>query len=138
MNTLMLQISRYILGIKSFRLSMCNIFKQLGWLSYPQMIMVDTIKMIYRINIIGKPRAMSKYFTFTNAQCDSVRLVRTPSIKFKPNLVRTTKLQLYRGIQYYSSLPLEIRLSDTKTFKNKLKRYIVFNTSVYRAERLIT
>merc|ERR1711867_18828 len=102
------------------------------------MIMEDSIKMIYRINIIGKQRVMAKYFIFTNAQCDNVRLVRTPSIKYKPNVVRTTKLQLFTGIQYYSSLPLEIRLSDTKTFKNKLKRYIVLNTSVYRAERPIT
>merc|ERR1711895_129767 len=135
MNTLMLRISQYILGIRSYGLSMSNIFKQLGWLSYPQMIIVDSIKMIYRIDIIGKPRAMSKYFTFTNAQCDNVRLVRTPSIKFKPNLVRTTKLQLYRGIQYYSSLPLEIRISDNKTLKNKLKQYIVCNTSVYISQR---
>ena len=134
----MLRISRYILGIRSYRLSMSNIFQQLGWLSYPQMIMSDSIKMIYRINIIGKPRAMSKFFNFTNAQCDNVRLVRTPSIKFKPKLVRTTKLQLYRGIQYYSSLPLDIRLSDKKNFKNKLKRYITGNTNVYRAQRPIT
>ena len=45
------------------------------------MIMSDSIKMIYRINIIGKPRAMSKFFNFTYAQCDNVRLVRTPSIR---------------------------------------------------------
>merc|ERR1712243_442996 len=115
--------------------SMSNIFKQLRWLSYPQMIMLDSIKMIYRINIIGKPRVMSKFFNFTNAQCDSVRLVRTPSIKFKPKLERTTNLQLYKGIQYYSSLPLDIRISDNKTLKNKLKRYIACNASVYRSQR---
>merc|ERR1711873_95254 len=33
-------------------------------------------------NILGKPRAMVNFFNFTNAQCDSVRQVRTPSIKF--------------------------------------------------------
>ena len=66
--------------------------------------------MIYRINILGKPRAMVNFFNFTNAQSDSVRQVRTPSIKYKPNLARTTKLQLYRGISYYSNLPLDIRI----------------------------
>ena len=78
---------------------------------------------------------MVNFFDFTNAQSDGVRKVRTPSIKFKPNLARTTKLQLYWGISYYSNLPLDIRIADKKNFKNKLKTYIANNTSVYKAQR---
>merc|ERR1712240_187543 len=101
----------------------------------PQMIIADSIKMVYRINNICKPRAMTKYFTFTNALYNNIR---TPSIEYKPNLARTCKLQLFKGSQYYNNLLIEIRLSNNKTFNNKLKRYIALKTSVYKGERPVT
>merc|ERR1712240_720890 len=84
-NSLMLKISRYILGIKSYRMSTSNIFKELGWLSYPQIITSEAIKIIYNINNKCKPRSMMKFFQFDNVLYGEKRLVRTPFLKHKPN-----------------------------------------------------
>ena len=137
-NSLMLRISRYILGIRSYRMSTSNIFKELGWLSYPQIITSEAIKVIYNINNMCKPRSMMKFFQFDNVLYGQKRLVRTPSLKHKPNLARTCKSQLFRGTYWFSKLPYEIRVSTNKNFKTALKRHINVNSDIYKLDRPIT
>merc|ERR1711873_40346 len=96
-NSFMLKISRYILDIRSYRMSTSNIFKELGWLSYPQMITSEAIKVIYNINNMCKPRSLMKLFQFDNILYGQKRLVRTPSLKHKPNLAKICKSQLFTG-----------------------------------------
>ena len=93
-------------------ISTSNIFKELGWHSYPKIIMADAIKMIYKINNLSMPRALINFFTFNNSSHDNINLVRTPSLKFKPYIARTQKLHLFRGTYYFGSLPYELRVSD--------------------------
>merc|ERR1712240_484222 len=88
-NSLMLRISRYILGIKSYRMSTSNIFKELGWLSYPQIITSEAIKIIYNINNTCKPKSLMRFFQFNNIPNEQRRLIRTLSLIHKPNLAKT-------------------------------------------------
>ena len=136
-NSLMLKISRYILGIKSFRMSTSEIFRTLGWHSYPQIIQYDSVRLIYMINNLSKPRALVNLFRF-NMGDDNIRSVRTPSLIYKPKLVKTQKLQLYRGTYYFSKMTYDIRTAPVISFKNRLKKYISSHVSVYRADRPIT
>ena len=114
-----------------------NIFDKLGWLSYPQLIQSEAVKLIYRINILAKPRAMVKMFNF-DLVGDNVHKVRTPSLIHKPKLAKTQKLQLFRGTYYYSRLPLEIRTSNNISFKRRINKYISSYVNVYHADRPIT
>ena len=118
-------------------ISTSNIFKELGWHSYPKIIMADAIKIIYKINNLSMPRALINFFTFNNSSHDNINLVRTPSLKFKPYIARTQKLQLFRGTYYFGSLPYELRVSD-RFFKDKLKCYISSKTSVYCMNKPMT
>ena len=134
-NSLMLKISRYILGIRSYRMSTSNIFKELGWLSYPQIITSEAIKIIYNINNTCKPRSLMKFFQFNNVPNEQRRLVRTPSLKYKPNLAKTLKSQLFRGTYLFSKLPYDIRVSTNKNFKTVLKRHTSMNSNIYKLDR---
>ena len=137
-NSLMLKVSRKILGFQSYKMSTSKIFSELNWLSFPQMIRYEATKMIYNINILSQPKSIIKFFNFQNTSSDSRRLVRTPTLKYKPNMAKTTKSQLYRGVYYYSKLPFEIRVAKKDIFKSKLKSHIKKETSVYCMERPIT
>ena len=137
-NSLMLRISRTILGIKSFKMSTTNIFAELNWLSFPQMIRYEATKIIYNINILSQPKSILKYFNFDNKLCDTRRMVRTPALTYKPNMAKTAKTQLFRGVFFYSKLPLAIRVAKKLTFKNQLKSHIMRETNVYSMERPIT
>ena len=134
----MLKISRRIMGIRSFKMSTTNIFTELNWLSFPQMVRYECTKMVYNINILSQPKSILNFFNFENSQNDLRRLVRTPSIKFRPNMAKTAKTQLYRGVYYYSKLPYDIRVAKKVTFKKQLKIHIMEQTSVYCMERPIT
>ena len=133
----MLKISRKILGIKSYRMSTAAIFRKLNWHSYPQMIQYESIRLIYNINNLAKPRALVKLFKFTMND-EGVRLVRTPVLIHTPKITKTMKLQLYRGTYYFSKLPYDIRTAIKTSFKTRLKCYISSYVGVYRAGRPIT
>merc|ERR1712240_711896 len=57
-NSIMLKISRKIMGIRSYKMSTLKIFEELNWLSFPQMIRYESTKMIYNINILSQPKSI--------------------------------------------------------------------------------
>ena len=134
----MLKVSRKILGFSSYKLGTSKIFLELNWLSFPQIIRYEATKMIYNINILSQPKSIIKFFNFQNISSDSRRLVRTPTLKYKPNMAKTTKSQLYRGVYYYSKLSFDIRVEKKDIFNSKLKSHIKKETSVYCMDRPIT
>merc|ERR1712082_121216 len=117
-NSIMLKISRKIIGIRSYKMSTHKIFEELNWLSFPQMIRYESTKMIYNINILSQPKSILTFFNFDNIQSETRRLVRTPSLKFRPNMAKTSKTQLFRGVYYYSKLPYDIRVAKKQLLKN--------------------
>merc|ERR1712240_252021 len=137
-NSITLKISRKIMGIRSYKMSTLKIFEELNWLSFPQMISYESTKMIYNINILSQPKSILTFFNFDNIQSEPRRLVRKPSLKFRPNMAKTTKTQLFRGVYYYSKLPYDIRVANKKTKKKQLKGHIMKQTNVYCMERPIT
>ena len=126
------------MGIRSFKMSTTNIFSELNWLSFPQMVRYECTKMIYNINILSQPKSILNFFNFNLTQSEARRLVKTPSLKFRPNMAKTLKTQLYRGLFYYSKLPYDIRIAKKITFKKQLKSHIMKHTSVYCMERPVT
>ena len=133
----MLKISRKILGIQSYRMSTESIFRKLKWLSYPQMIQYESIRLIYNINNLARPRALVNLFKFTMID-EGVRSVRIPALIHIPKITKIMKLQLYRGTFYFSKLPYEIRTSTKASFKTRLKSYISSHVGVYKADKPIT
>ena len=115
-----------------------DIMKDMGWASFPQLITIDSVRIIHQINIYGKPKSLSKFFKFSNNRETERRLVRTPTLKYTPKLPKTLKSQLYRGIYYYSKLPLELRTANAKIFKNKITSHISKNFNTYCLERPVT
>ena len=79
-----------------------------------------------------------KFFQFDNVLYGQKRLVRTPSLKHKPNLAKTCKSQLFRGTYLFSKLPYEIRVATNKNFKTALKCHTSVNADIYKLDRPIT
>merc|ERR1711873_144911 len=70
-NSIMLKISRKIMGIRSYKMSTLKIFEELNWLSFPQMIRYESTKMIYNINILSQPKSILNFFNFDYIQFET-------------------------------------------------------------------
>ena len=112
---------------------------ELKWLSYPQMIIMDAVKLIHKINTNNRPKSLCKFMNFSEVRQDLNRIVRTPKVRYIPNLEKINTLQLYRGTYYYGRIPLDIKLIlKNKLFNTRLKAHIIHNYNVHRMDKPVT
>jgi len=137
-NSIILKITRHILGIESYKMSTTKILQTLDWLSFPQIIAQESIKIIHKLNIMNKPKALKKYFYFNQERVDVNRNLRKPNLSYKPKAQKLNKSQMYRGVYYYSKLPFDIRILKPKLFNKKLKTHIMNSFNTYHLEKLDT
>ena len=83
LNVLLNKCTHRILSISSYRLNTTTIFNKLNWLSYHQIIMHESVKLMYRISHESQPPALSQLLYHSLVRSDINRQVRKPSVKYK-------------------------------------------------------
>ena len=72
-----------IIGIKSYKMTTTTIMKKLEWLSFPQMVQFESMKLLHKVVYEMIPPSLSKYLHFSMHRSDIARLTRKPSLKYK-------------------------------------------------------
>ena len=83
LNVLLNKCTHRILSISSYRLNTTTILNKLNWLSYHQIVMHESVKLMYRISHESQPPALSQLLYHSLVRSDINRQVRKPSVKYK-------------------------------------------------------
>ena len=113
-----------ILSISSYRLNTTTILNKLNWLSYHQIVMHESVKLIYRISHESQPPALSQLLYHSLVRSDIDRQVRKPSVKYKSLSAKTSNNFMHRAVHIYNSLPDFIRILPKKSFSKESKAHI--------------
>ena len=105
LNVLLNKCSHKILGIASYRLNTTTILDKLNWLSYYQLIIHKSVKLIHRVSYESKPPSLSKLLYHSLVRSDIDCQVRKPSVKYKSLSAKTSNSFLHRAIHIYNTLP---------------------------------
>ena len=104
-----------------------SILNKLGWLSFPQTIQFESLKLLHKISFEMVPPALTDYLHHSLQRSDIARLTRKPSVKYKYKTKITKNSFFHRTCYLYNSLPDEIRTLNTKKFSKEIKTYIKTN-----------
>ena len=127
LNVLLNKCSHKILGIASYRLNTTTILDKFNWLSYYQLIIHESVKLIHRISYESKPPSLSQLLYHSLVRSDIDRQVCKPSVKYKSLSAKTSNSFLHRAIHIYNTLPDNIRLLPKKSFSKNSKAFIKSN-----------
>ena len=129
LNVLLNKCTHKILGITSYKLNTTTILNKLNWLSYYQIIIHESIKLVHRISYESQPPSLSQLLYHSLVRSDIDRQVRKPSVKYKSLSAKTSNNFLHRAIYIYNTLPDYIRFLPKKSFSKQSKSYIKSNFS---------
>merc|ERR1712177_26677 len=129
LNVLLNKFSHNILGISFYRLNTSTIPNKLNWLSYPQIIIHESIKLIHRISYESQPPALSQLLYHSLVRLDIDRQVQKPSVKYKSLSAKTSNNFMHRAVHLYNTLSDFIRVLPKKSFGRESKAYIKANFS---------
>ena len=116
-----------IIGIKSYKMTTTTIMKKLEWLSFPQMVQLESMKLLHKVVYEMIPPSLSKYLHFSMHRSDIARLTRKPSLKYKYKTSKSKNSFFHRTCYIYNHLPDEIRTLNTKKFSKEVKNHIKNN-----------
>ena len=116
LNVLWNKCTHKILGISSYKLTTTNILKQIDWLSFPQTLQYESLKLYHKISFEMSPPAIYNYLKHSMVRSDIARLVRKPSVKHFPKTAKTRNSSLHRTNFIYNLLPDDLRVLNKIKF----------------------
>lgn len=116
-----------VLGLHSYKLNLTTIYKKLNWTSFPQLIILESLKLIHKISYEHKPKALYDLFYFNMERSNIDRLVRKPSLRYRSLSAKTANSYLHRSTYMYNNLPDKFRIMNRKIFNKQIKLYIMEN-----------
>ena len=75
---------------------MTTIMNKLDWITYPQLIIHESIKLLHRVSYEEQPKAINDLLYHNLERSDINRLIRKPSVKHKAISAKTTNSFLHR------------------------------------------
>ena len=117
--------ARTILGSYCFKISCKKILNQVNWLSAKQLIKWSIIKSIHKIILYKKPENLYDYYKINKRQCASIVPKIYPKKKF------SREFFLFKGLEYYNSIPNNIIKYPPHIFKKKGLQYMKSNFDVH-------
>ena len=117
--------ARTILGSYCFKVSCKDILDQINWLSSKQLIKWSIIKSIHKIIYYKKPENLYDYFKVNKRQCALLAPKIYPKKKFSRDFF------LFKGIEYYNSVPNDILKCPPHIFKKRGLKYLKSNFEVH-------
>ena len=124
LNVLLNKCTHRILGISSYRLNTTTILNKLNWLSYHQIVIHESVKLMHRISYESQPPALSQLLYHSLVRSDIDRQVRKPSVKYKSLSAKTSNNFMHRAVHIYNTLPDFIRVLPKKSFSKESKAHI--------------
>ena len=129
-SSLLLKCSRPLLGFISYKWNTSTIMKKLGWVTYSQMITIESVNFIHKCIFDDTPRTINELITFSLNRENNVRSIRKPILKENVNSLRGNQSLIPRAIFLYNSLPDIFRTYNYKKFKKCSKKYIMENFQI--------
>ena len=130
LHTLLMKCAHRILGFHSYKMNTTSILKQLNWLSLPQLIIHESLKLTHKITFDHTPPALTKYFAYNLVRSDVARKVRKPSPKIMYKSAKLKNSFIYRSTFIYNTLPYSLRILNKKQFAKQSKDHIFRNFSL--------
>ena len=120
MNMLQVQqmtAARLVCGFGSWRLSRRKLLNRVGWLSVKQLIFYHTVLQVHKT--LGNGLPLSLYNDLYN---DYARSTRNAEVGNLRQVKRCRSTFQYRAVQFYNSVPADIRKGTVDTVKHKMKK----------------
>ena len=124
LHTLLMKCAHNVLGYPSYKLNTTTILGRLNWLSFPQMVIFDALKLVHKVSFEGIPLALTQYLHYNMERTELVRLVRRPSASHRFKSAQCKNSFIHRSIFIYNSLPFNFITLNKKKFAKELKDYI--------------
>merc|ERR1712105_100885 len=105
-----------ILGYSSYKVNTTTFLKKLDWLSFPQTIVFQSLKLIHKVSFEQEPIALNNYLNHNLERSDISRLVRKPRVKRLYKTAKTKNTFLHRSIFIYNNPPDTFRFESKKKF----------------------
>ena len=137
LNVLLNKCTHRILGITSYRLNTTTILNKLNWLSYHQIVIHESIKLMHRISYESQPPALSQLLYHSLVRSDIDRQVRKPSVKYKSLSAKTSNNFMHRAVHIYNTLPDFIRFLPKKSFSKESKAHIKAHFSTKNIPKIV-
>ena len=83
LNVLWNKCTHKILGINSYKMTTSSILNKIEWLSFPQTIQHESLKLLHKISFDMTPPALTQYLYHSLHRSDIARLTRKPSVKYQ-------------------------------------------------------
>ena len=95
MQTLLMKVSRHVIGFNTYKLSTINIMKLNKWITFHHMVIKETILFIHKIMFENIPRSITQFYSYSMSNNLNIRMVRKASIKIQHKSNIATKSLLY-------------------------------------------
>ena len=115
--------ARFVLCVDR-RVSRCEMYKQLGWMTVHQLVIFHRILAVYQIRKTGEPEYLASSLMHDNIRGNIVIPVT--------GLTLLQKSFMFNGGQSWNRVPASIRqLPSTATFKKELKEWVLVNIELF-------
>ena len=123
LQTLLMNCTRPILGISSFKMSTLQIMAELRILTVHQMVMKESIQFIHKVLSKKSPGVIFNLFSQSNSKMDNIWEVRKFRVKLSHKSNKVTNSLFYRALYLFNCLAIEVRNYKVK----KLSKYLQDN-----------
>ena len=127
LNVLLNKCANRIIGYRALKMSTMAKLQELNWISFPQMVCYQSLKLIHKISYNNEPLALTKYLYHSQVRSELARYVRKPSVQIQYSSAKMKNSFFHRAIYLYNRIPDEVRLNPLKKFSKLVKEYIFHN-----------
>ena len=113
--------ARLVVGYGCWRWSRKKLLTRVGWLSVKQLVFYHTVLQVFKTLQSGVPRAL--YLAMSDQYPRNTRNAARGQIRSSETFKSTSTFK-YRAMQWYNSVPSDVRTGSTSTVKKKLKNWI--------------
>ena len=128
---ILLSAARICLGPKSYQYSTRKLLESMGWLGFPQIAEIASIKLVHQAINTGYPLLISS--KINKPLNNNTRASANKDLRLPPyNKVRSKQSFTYRAVNQYNKIPSDLKTTTSKSkFKSTIKQYIKNNRSYY-------
>ena len=127
LQVLQLTAARVVCGPTSYRWSRTKLLGRVGWLSVRQLIQFHTILQAYKTIQTGQPRPLA--FSISTQHPRDTRSAASGHIRYGGSFRNQTTFK-YRALQWFNSVPPEVKQGSISTVKAKLKVWVRNNVPI--------
>ena len=122
-----MKITRPILGFKSYKWNLSTIMKKMGWYTYYQILMIESVTFLHKSLFENIPISITNLLCYSLNRTQNLRKVRKVLVKSGTKSNKNSQTLIYRAVFLYNLLPPEIKGLVPKKFKKQASDFIMKN-----------